>query len=690
MRTLLFISTFGIGIICFGQELVKEQIIERRIEFIGDYFEDSDLDLTTYFDDLMGFLEMPLNLNTANSDDLFRLQLLTDIQILNLINYRTEYGDLVSVFELSAIEGFNPITIEMMLPFVSVLVSDKKKIPIGQSLKYGRHEIISRYERNLQQKAGYDEVADSILEKYPNREYLGSADKLYFRYRFTFQDKISWGITAEKDAGERLAFNEDYKGFDFYSGHLFLKDVWKFKKIAIGDYQVNFGQGLTFWTGFGLGKTANISSANRHAAGLKAYTSVNENRFLRGAGFNIEVKDLDFTAFASHRTIDANLGDIDSLNEDFAPEFTSFQQTGYHRTAGQLEDKDAITENLVGGELAYKRKKFRIGLSGVYSQFSQNYAGNPADYNKFKFSGNELFTAGLNYRFVYRKLNFFGETAMSDNLKLASVNGITWQMNSRLDFMSIYRNYDKAYQTLYGAGFGESSSNAGEVGIYFGANARLSSKFNFTTYYDQFKFTYLKWQTDDYSEGREFFAELNYFPRRSSHFYVRLRNKITERNSQLDHSGLKSQTEVNKTSIRFNYSQEINKRWTIKTRVEWVNYQFDKDIANGVLFFQDVILKLFNLPMKIYWRYAIFDTDSYDARIYAYENDLLGVFSIPSYYNKGIRTYLMLRYDIGNKIDVWLRYDLWSYANQKDISSGLEKINGSEKSTVKIQLKIKI
>jgi len=83
---------------------------------------------------------------------------------------------------------------------------------------------------------------------------------------------------------------------------------------------------------------------------------------------------------------------------------------------------------------------------------------------------------------------------------------------------------------------------------------------------------------------------------------------------------------------------------------------------------------------------AIFDTDNNDARIYAYENDLLGVFSIPSYFYKGIRTYIMLKYDVGN-LDFWLRWDIFSYANRDTISSGLEEIQGSEKTTIKLQLK---
>jgi hypothetical protein len=42
-------------------------------------------------------------------------------------------------------------------------------------------------------------------------------------------------------------------------------------------------------------------------------------------------------------------------------------------------------------------------------------------------------------------------------------------------------------------------------------------------------------------------------------------------------------------------------------------------------------------------RFALFDTEGYDARMYAYENELIGVFSIPPYAGRGIRWYGMAR-----------------------------------------------
>lgn len=685
---LLFIAILG-AFSALSQDPEKQQIIEQRIEFIGETLEDSDIDLTTYFDDLFNFYDNPLNLNLATEEDLIRLHLLTDVQVVSLLNYRKFYGDFITIYELAAIDELDQNTIEMVLPFVTVNKVDRDDFKWKDAIRYSRHEIIARYQNTFEEKDGYVIKPDSVLAESPNSQYLGSSDKLYLRYRNRYKDRLSWGFTAEKDAGEQFFKGTQKQGFDFYSGHLFVRKIWKLNAVALGDYQVNFGQGLTMWSGFGIGKSADVMNGKRYATGLRPYTSVNESRFLRGGAANFQNEKIDLTVFGSVKKIDANINSGDTLN-GFDNSFTSFQISGFHRTPGELEKKNTLRESIVGGEFALKGNNYRIGVSSVYTSYDQPLIIDTTGYKKYKFSGSQLLTTGLNYRFYIRKLTIFGETAASDNLKFGTVNGLSWHVDPRLDLLLIYRNYDKSFQSLYSTGFGESSDNTGERGLYIGAQARINKKVSVNAYYDQFKFTYYKWLTNDLSHGREYFGQINYKASRNANFYVRLRNKVTQRNTKDDVEGIKGQEFIRKNTIRVNYDQRINWQWSFKTRFEWVNHFYGDQKSKGVMFFQDVKFRLRKIPLTLYGRYAIFDTDNYDSRIYAYENDLLGVFSIPSYYYKGIRTYLMFKYDLGRKIDLWLRWDVFSYANRDSISSGLEEIQGSERTTIKMQLKIKL
>jgi hypothetical protein len=87
-------------------------------------------------------------------------------------------------------------------------------------------------------------------------------------------------------------------------------------------------------------------------------------------------------------------------------------------------------------------------------------------------------------------------------------------------------------------------------------------------------------------------------------------------------------------------------------------------------------------------RYALFDTDSYDSRLYSFESNALYVFSVPAYFYQGSRAYIMVRYTFLRKFDLWVRYGNFIYSNRTSLSSGPEEITGNRKSDVTVQLRM--
>ncbi len=113
------------------------------------------------------------------------------------------------------------------------------------------------------------------------------------------------------------------------------------------------------------------------------------------------------------------------------------------------------------------------------------------------------------------------------------------------------------------------------------------------------------------------------------------------------------------------------------------------EISEGYLLFQDVQYSLEKIPLKLSFRYAVFNTDDYDSRIYAYESDVLYKFSVPAYYYKGQRYYLLANYDLSESLSFWVRYSQTVYNNRSIIGSGLEEIDGNTKSEITVQLRWK-
>jgi hypothetical protein len=116
----------------------------------------------------------------------------------------------------------------------------------------------------------------------------------------------------------------------------------------------------------------------------------------------------------------------------------------------------------------------------------------------------------------------------------------------------------------------------------------------------------------------------------------------------------------------------------------------DNKTQNGYLVYQDVTYNKVGKPLSVTLRYALFQTDSYDSRIYGFESDMPGSYSIPAYYFRGSRFYVMLDYNLTRRIEIWLRYSQTFYDNQTVISPGaLTEIDGNTKSEVRAQVKFK-
>jgi hypothetical protein len=105
----------------------------------------------------------------------------------------------------------------------------------------------------------------------------------------------------------------------------------------------------------------------------------------------------------------------------------------------------------------------------------------------------------------------------------------------------------------------------------------------------------------------------------------------------------------------------------------------------GFLSFFDLLYKPLLSPYVAVLRLQYFEADSYDSRLYAYENDVLYSYSIPAFNDRGFRYYLTFNYDINNRISFWLRWAQTIYRDKTTVGAGPDKITGNNKSEIKLQ-----
>ncbi len=691
--------------------------IQQLLENAAEDNNTEEADYSDLLEALNYFKEHRINLNTAKSEDLRQLNLLTDIQINNLLTHIDKHGKLITIYELQGINGFDLQTINKILPYIKVTDNfASSHFSLKEMFKSGQNTVTIRYSRVLEPQAGSSSIDSAALYKSPNSRYIGSPDKLYARYRFTYGTNISWGITGEKDPGE-LFFknNQRFKydwyeqslirksydiningepkiiknGFDFYSAHFYLHNIKFIKSLAIGDYQVTFGQGLTAWTSYALGKGSDIISIKKSALGIRPYTSVDENKFMRGAATTIGFKGFEATGFYSRKHVDANVSD--TLENGEIAAISSLETTGYHTTPSEIADKHAILQTIFGGNLSYKGRKFNIGLTAVNYKLSHAFNRSLSHYSQFEFSDSANTNAGLNYNFILRNFNFFGEEAISQNGGKAFLNGALISLDSRLSLTILHRYYERNYQNLLSTGFAENTTAANEKGLYIGVVAKPSNVTTLTAFYDRFEFPWLKFQVNAPSHGNDFMAQFNYTPNKKTDMYIRIRQRNKEKNTPSADALIDYLDPVKQTNYRIDIAYTILPSIKLKNRVELIDYKLgDNKTQKGYLVYQDITFNKLGKPLSATLRYALFQTDSYDARIYAYENDVPGSYSIPAYYYRGSRFYLMLDYNVTRKIEVWLRFSQTFYDNQNIISAGgLTEINGKTKSEIRAQVRFK-
>lgn len=662
------------------------QLIE---DFIQSNGEDVDFDFNTLFESLEYYAEKPLNINKANREELEELRLLSTIQINNLLDHRAKLGDLISLYELQSIPRFDLQAIQRILPYVTVSGGlDDYRVSIPKMVVKGKNELFLRWRRTLEAQRGYNPTLTDILL---NRSYRGDENKYYARFKHSYEKHLTFGFTAEKDEGEEFFKGSNKQGFDFYSAHFALKNINEvLKDLVIGDFNINFGQGLMLFTGFGSGKGSDVMNIKRSERSVKAYSSVNEVRFMRGIASRLDFGDhFQLTTFASLRKRDANLGTPDSTDLENDIRFvTSLQTSGFHRTAAEISDENAIQQIAVGGSLKYVTENGHIALNTLFTKLDKALERNIQPYNQFFFSGDQLINLGIDYGYIFQNFNFFGETAMSDNGKIATLNGLLIGLDRKIDLSILHRYFPKDYQAIDADPFAETGGARNENGLYLGLEIRPANHWKLNTYFDLYQHPWLRFRADAPSRGYDFLSRLTYFQKRKLEVYLQVRYESKEENAPENVEKTNFLVDRQLFQARLQIGNKISKNLELKSRVD---FGFADDGVNptekGFSILQDVVFKPTGFPLSVTGRFAIFDTDGFNVRFYHYENDLLYSFSIPSYYNRGTRFYINLRYKGVRNLTLEARFAQTYWADQDSFGSGLQEINGQTRSEVKAQIK---
>ena len=675
-----FVCCFIFTVCCFPQQAWEDYVLQLAEESEEGNWEN-------LYEDLTYLSQNKINLNVATKEDLIKLPFLTSIQREKLEEYLKFHAPMKSIYELRLIGGFDKETIDLLLPFVYAGEREYKQpaFSLKDMSKSGKHTMSMRFDKCLNEKTGYAEISDEELAKNPNKRYLGEDFYHVIRYGFQYRNKVQFGFTAEKDAGE-MFWKDRHKGYDFYSASLVIRNIKQINTLILGNYRMHFGQGLILNTDFSLGKSSRIMHVSKQNAAIKPHTSTSEYNYLQGAAGQFDLKKLKIILFYSNQKIDANTDETDNS-------ILTIKKDGLHRTENELNKKNTARLWSTGTRINLETDKFSGAVNFIHACFDKPVNPDGRPYNLFYYRGKENTNFSVDYQYQTRNFNFFGEAAVSQNKAAAILTGLQFEAASYCNLSLLYRYYDKKYHSFFGNAFSESSGVQNESGLYLGLNTQPFSKWKINGYVDFFYFPWLKYGTDFSSRGFDGLLEATYTINREVNMFFRYRYKNKE--SNISSSLLDEKTHTyplsEDISQRFRYQATYKFHSTFKGKsiADYTLYKTAGGNSCGYLIAQEIAWHPKRPDIETSMQFAYFNTSDYSSRIYLYERNVLFAFSIPSFYGEGIRSIFNLHYNLNKHIACWFRFSRTKYFDRTQIGSGLELIEGRTKNDISCLVRFK-
>jgi hypothetical protein len=658
LRRIVYLILYLIPLSFTQAQTDSTQII---YDYIESLLEESTIDVedSQLFDSFEALIQNPLNINRASIDELLSIPFMNLETAERILDNRNNYGQFFTKDELSKIDSIDQDVIDKISPFITMkskvdILEEKPDEPNFFNTLLFR--MRTRVTTDLQERRGFRED-----------KYLGSPLKNYNRVKIISPGFAQLSVLTDKDPGEN-----SYG--DFVSASASFRNFGIIDAAVLGDYQVEFGQGLALWSPFAFSKGSEaVRTVTRRTRGLKPYTSSYEAEFLRGGAANFAFDDFELTGFYSSRKVDATFNEIDN-------EISTILVSGFHRTETESNKKNNIQEEVYGGILHYYfSTKTKIG----FLHYKIKYDFPLVSESPYDISGNEFSYSSFTYSTNYKNLLLSGEAAYNGT-SIASINNLQIKFTSKLQFVTSIRNYPRNYFNLRANGFGETSGTQNEFGFYMGLRWRNDIGL-INMYFDQFKFPTSTFLTPLPSSGNEFLIDYFTRPFSKTEFRLRYKRERKEVAAKLNEEDLIA--ERLKQQFRIEVITNPSKVLRLKTRAEISFYEVEliNENERGFLIYQDIRFRPLEF-LQFYTRFTFFDTKSYDTRIYAFENDLTGILTNNALFGKGIRWYLLVKVNPLKNLTLSIKYAETFKPNEEVLSSGLNEIKGNLDNRLSLQV----
>ncbi len=577
-------------------------------------------------------------INQADVDDLCQLPWLKRVDAEAIIAHRRDKGPILSLQELELIIGKEKTT--SIAPYI--LFNKESAFRRAPEAKAALVDG-SFYSRLFWETPPRSGILDGT--------YAGENYKLYNRLQFS-APHLKASLVQEKDVGE-----PDVADFSAISLNAY--DLGHLKSAVLGNYKLNFAQGLLIGQGRYFSKGSDPAGSVRlPSKQLLPSASSSEYGFLQGAAATLKLDPFEVTLFYSSDHRDAVINDDGVI--------TSFSTSGYHRNELETSRKDNVTEIISGANLLYR---YQAGL------FSGRAGGSVLDYKyPLPLDGRYPSSAtlySLETDLSVGKASLFAEAAFSTRIANASwIAGAEYEILHGLSTVAAIRRYGDAYASPFAGAFAERGSDgSNERGYYVGLNAKISNRLSVAAYYDHFTFPQLGSNYTSPSDGNDSRFIIIWKQSPLFTWNLQLQHKYREEEFNQGTSYAPSYTAFPQISdrCRLDCDVALSRKVQLRSRGEVKKVVKEYPAGNqqfyGWLAYQQAGYSTGKFSLK--GRMTIFNTEDYDAALYAYEDDLPLTSSLGMYNGKGKSLFVVATWQALPQLKLGARYEVTWYSDRE-------------------------
>lgn len=528
----------------------------------------------------------PLEINLASRSRMVSSGLMSQYQVASLMDYRSRDGDVLSVSELAAVDGFGEEYANALKPFISFA---SKALP-------GQTESGSK-------RLTHEALARSAVK--------GEAFNYGAKYR------MNYGETFEFSSAARTKYSDkDQFPPSAWSMNMTYYGKRRLGKVIIGDFNARFGQGLTLWSGMSMSGLSTSSSFSRRPSGLSPSWSWSGIGSHRGVAADLTAGRMVLSAFAS------------------LPGLRSWCESG----------KPAEISLMTGANVTRYSRNGQFSITGYCLTGPMNMSAEPQG---GKLSGD--------FRYSWRGVDYFGELAWDfAGESPGAVLGVVFPLGGDWKLSSAVHSYSSDFCSDYSGGMRSWTKTSDEHGVAIG----LEKSGAFLT---------ADLAVKDGDRSKRQVRVLFKLPLQLTGTSV-LSIRITERFRPYEEilkyrTGARCDLDWSSSGLSARYGPADKPAWKIRGRIEGL---LCRSLA-GLTYLEGGRK---TDRFSAYLRGTIFIADNWDDRIYSYERDAPGNFTVPAYYGRGWSLSAVagckFRFGKGKTLKLYFRASAVAYSFMKE------------------------